>query len=70
MTITSRGDEVYITWLRLLPRQRPVMGPLATTDCYEPAVLATRCEEPVVIEGAVAVAKSFPDFFEVLKESE
>lgn len=31
------------------------------------AVAATRCDEPVVIEGAECVSKSYPDFWEVYK---
>jgi 3-phosphoshikimate 1-carboxyvinyltransferase len=33
------------------------------------AVLATLCTTPVEINGAEAVAKSFPDFFKVLQST-
>ncbi len=66
--IRSDGDAVYVTG------RTPVKGGVTVSGCGDHrivmalAVLAVTAEQPVTIEGAGAVSKSFPGFFGQLKK--
>lgn len=67
--ISSQNDEIYIRGKALgdYETKVPLCGHKDHRVVMSLAVLASLCKTPVEIEGAQAVAKSFPNFFEVLQ---
>jgi 3-phosphoshikimate 1-carboxyvinyltransferase len=67
--ITTFKDEIHIRGKGSYQSELPLWGHNDHRVVMSLAVLATLCTTPVEINGAEAVAKSFPDFFKVLQST-
>lgn len=73
-TLNALGGEVTAAEDSLTIRGRDKLAGGVTVSAYNDhriamamAIAATRCEKPIIIEGAECVRKSYPDFWEVYR---
>ncbi|MBE6873288.1 MAG: 3-phosphoshikimate 1-carboxyvinyltransferase [Ruminococcus albus] len=73
-TLNALGGDVTATEDSLIIRGRDTLAGGVTVSAHNDhriamamAIAATRCEKPIIIEGAECVRKSYPDFWEVYR---
>ncbi|WP_294486484.1 hypothetical protein [uncultured Ruminococcus sp.] len=73
-TLNAPGGDVTATEDSLIIRGRDVLAGGVTVSAHNDhriamamAIAATRCEKPIIVEGAECVRKSYPDFREVYR---